>query len=234
MFTACVFPGPSRSLASRPLPESEWFLKPSPLISSNSPSRMSSSAIAFPSWRVTQAVLPFSETAMYSGSRSWATDAPGPKIRTLGSRSSAEKSSKPAMVTSESSRWRLWRGSSMIATEPSGSTVYSSFGSPSLATRSLRPSGVKTTLSGSAPTVTAPSSSPSVSKNATWPGSVFVSATTPTATRPRSTATLVGSTPYALRSIANSFVGSSGSEASSTSRVSSALFVTKSRSLRGS
>ena len=115
----------------------------------------STTARALFSWRVTQAVVP--SVVMNSGSRSWDTEAPGPKIRTPLARSSsirASKAPKPAVAT-VAEPTPPERSTTLI--DPSGSTVYSSSGSPSLATRTRSPSGVKVTMSGREPTSTDPS-----------------------------------------------------------------------------
>jgi hypothetical protein len=90
---------------------------------------------------------------MNSGSKSCAALALGPKMRTPLRRNDsslpfhAVKSAKRTVgcVTSRTS---------MIPTDPSGSSWYDGSGSPSFATRTVLPSGVKVTMSGSAPTET--------------------------------------------------------------------------------
>lgn len=88
---------------------------------------------------------------MYSGSRSSATLAPGPKLRTPAARSSAARSLKPR----KSAVRTLPFAASTMLTLPSGSASPASYpdGSPSLATRMSLPSGVKVSMSGNAPTV---------------------------------------------------------------------------------
>ncbi len=83
----------------------------------------------------------------------------------------------------------------MMLIEPSGSTSYASLGSPSLATSTYLPSGVKVTMSGSAPTCTTDRKFRWVSKNTTWPGACLLSFSTATATIPSRTATLLATAP---------------------------------------
>jgi len=80
-------------------------------------------AMALFSWQVTQAVFESWETAMNSGSRSWATVAPGPKIRTLGSSGDWLNGRKPAVRTFDWSRFFTPPLRSMMLTVPSGSMV---------------------------------------------------------------------------------------------------------------
>ena len=68
----------SRSLESSPAPATLWFLKPSPTSFVTRFSFRSMMPSALFSWSVTQAVFESCDTAMYSGSRSCATVAPGP------------------------------------------------------------------------------------------------------------------------------------------------------------
>ncbi len=185
-------PGPSSSLPSRPKFSAEWSFVPKPRMRTNVALAMSSSAIALFSCKVTHAVFESSDTVMYSGSRSCATLAFGPKIRMLESRDVPLKAVNRTVVTSACDSVVMTSGSRMMLTLPSGSfpAVTYVLGSPSLATSTARPSGVNVSMSGSAPTVTTASSSPLVLKNATLPLAVFGLASTATATTPFRTETL--------------------------------------------
>ena len=83
---------------------------------------MSTLARALFSCSTTQAVAPSASSAMYSGSRSWAVLAPGPKIRTPWSRSSP---SWPLKAVKSAVAATGFCGSLMSTTltEPSGSTL---------------------------------------------------------------------------------------------------------------
>ncbi len=89
--------------------------------------RMSTVATALASWSVTRAVRRSPETAMYSGSRSWATVAPGP-LRRMPCGSSrlrgapALNAAKPAVRTSGPRR-EARPLVEMTETDPSGSTA---------------------------------------------------------------------------------------------------------------
>ncbi len=136
------------------------------------------------------------------------------------------------------------RFTAITLTEPSGSTVTSSFGSPSLATSRVRPSGVKVNMSGRAPTRSAFTDRPEVSKRTTQPSSVRSAASTATATTfpwtatelaapPRSTTEpSAARTPAVSRS--KSFSGFSGSDTSRTSTTAAAALTTNRRWVRGS
>ena len=80
-------------------------------------------AMALFSCSVTHAVFESCETAMYSGSRSCATVAPGPKTRMDGSSVASLKAAKPMSVTSADVREATPPRRSMRLTLPSGSTV---------------------------------------------------------------------------------------------------------------
>ncbi len=123
MLMAGSFPGPSRSLPSRPAPGRLWSLSPRPTRRRNTPFGMSSSAIALFSWSVTHAVFESSEAAMYSGSKSCATLAPGPKRRMRGSSPPALKASKPAATTSVCVMALPPFDTSMMLTDPTGSVL---------------------------------------------------------------------------------------------------------------
>jgi hypothetical protein len=118
-------------------------------------------AIALASWSATYALFPTTE--MYSGSRLRETGLSvpcgvGPNTRTPAGSLPFSNAWKSAVDTSfcfEAMTFGLERRT--METEPSGSTVKSSDGSPSFAVNANRPSGVMTTLSGWAPTVTEPS-----------------------------------------------------------------------------
>ena len=86
-------------------------------------------------------------------------------------------------------------GAGLAVTEPSGSIVYSSLGSPSLATTQRLPSGVKLRLSGSRPEATDPTNLPAVVKKTTFPRACLSSAATETATRVPLVLTQVGDLP---------------------------------------
>ena len=91
-----------RSLPSRPkFVQPNGLSMPRPMMRTNVALSMSSSAIALFSCKVTHAVLESSDTAMYSGSRSCATLAFGPKMRMLGSSAVPLKAVKRAVVTSD-------------------------------------------------------------------------------------------------------------------------------------
>ncbi len=63
----------SLSDASKPFPARLWSLKPRPTSRTILFDSRSATAIALFSWQATHAVFESGETAMYSGSRSWAT-----------------------------------------------------------------------------------------------------------------------------------------------------------------
>ncbi len=73
------------------------------------------------SWSVTHAVFESCDTAMYSGSRSCATVASGPKMRIDGSSVAPLKAPKPAVVTSACVTLLAPLRMSMMLTLPSGS-----------------------------------------------------------------------------------------------------------------
>ena len=79
----------------------------------------SSTATAFASCSVTQAVRPLS--VMYSGSRSCAAVAPGPKTRTPRASSSAFENARKSAVRTDARATP--RPRSMMLTEPSGFTA---------------------------------------------------------------------------------------------------------------
>ena len=159
---------------------------------------MSSTAMALASCSITRAVLPSGATAMYSGSTSCATLAAVGKMRTPRFTSSARRSLnavKDAVATvAEATPAEM----SMTLTEPSGSVAP---GSPSFATSTFLPSGVKVSMSGSAPTVTLLRIVPSDDRNTTWPGSCTGLAGTAAAMMPPLTATLVASMATVLTSV---------------------------------
>ena len=107
-------------------------------------------------------------------------------------------------------------------------------GSPSFATRTARPSGVKVSMSGSAPTVTTASSSPSVLKNATLPLAVLGLASTATATTPFRTATLLTMAPYGSDRSHRPRLGFDGSAMLTISMVLWKALVMNRRRLEGS
>ena len=166
---------------------------------------ISTMAIALFSCSVTNALLPSGETAMYSGSTSSAIVASG-KILTPAARKSSSWPTKLEKLAITTFSWLKVSKSpetSIMPTEPSGSitvtvpsSATSTFASPSFATSTLLPSGVKVTISGSAPTVktfnaslisppaAAISTAASKSTSATTPGSVAVSASSATANKP--------------------------------------------------
>ena len=151
-----------------------------------------------------KASVPSGETAMYSGSKSSAAVRSG-KMRTPRPRRASScplKAVKSAVVTLALSTPPEM---SIILTEPSGSTL--SPGSPSLATNTLLPSGVKVTISGTTPTVTELRGLPSVSKKATVPGWVESSGSIAAARMPSLMAMLLIPSPKALISISETFVG---------------------------
>ncbi len=194
---------------------------------------MSTTANELASCRVTKAVDPSGETAMYSGSTSAAVSLPGNR-RTPLACSSASRPLNAVKVAVSTTGEATPDEISMMLTEPSGSMPSS--GSPSLATRTFWPSGVKVSMSGSAPTSTLFSKVPSVSKNSTWPGSVTGSAGTATATIPFFTATLVGArfSKGAGNDRENSLVGLAGSAMLTTSTVLSDPLVMNRRCVAGS
>ncbi len=131
--------------------------------------------------------------------------------------------------------------SSITVTDPSGlialvgSVVSTQRGSPSLATSRKRPSWVKVTESGKAPTgTTSISRRLRVSRMATTPGSVTGLAAMAIASRPLETATLWRSAPYLEISMVPASFRSSRSRASSTSTRTSAPLVTNMRRDKGS
>ncbi len=73
---------------------------------------------------VTHAVFESCEIAMYSGSRSSATVAPGPKIRMDGSSAAPLNAENPTSVTSASVSVAAPPLTSITLTLPSGSNVY--------------------------------------------------------------------------------------------------------------
>ena len=153
--------------------------------------------------------MPNPPVAMYSGSASWAKGVPGQAMR-----NSPKRGTPPrvAVLTLDSASSL---SISITVTVPSGSGVPLSSASPSLATRRCFPPAVKVSMSGSAPAGSVPRRSPSVSKKTTLPGSVFGSASTATATSPRSlTSTLFGPPPKGDRSTDSSSMGAVGSEKS--------------------
>ena len=99
-----MFMPESSSLGSSPSPAALWSLKPRPFISRTVALATSTIAKALFSWSVTNAVASSADNAMNSGSRSWATDAPGPNIRTLGSRTAPLNAVKSAVLTDELDR----------------------------------------------------------------------------------------------------------------------------------
>src|SRR5690606_9898919 len=181
--------------------------------------------------REAYAVVLSGSMATYSGSRLAETGKSvltvGPKTRTSGWRVSVPPCSqawKPAVRTASWAGAARVVGSVTTLTEPSGSMLKSSDGSPSLATTAMRPSGVKATLSGSAPTWTAPSHSSVVaSAKASHPGSVLVGASTATTTRPSArTSTELATVPSGSPAAAEvarllTFAGAVASVVSSTS-----------------
>ena len=142
---------------------------------------MSSVAIAFASCRVTIARIPSGDTAMYSGSRSLEAARPG-NTRTPAARSALScpsNAAKPAVITVGDANPPL---TSMMLTDPTGSgsagagagATTGAVISPSFATSTFVPSGVKISWSGTAPTITDPSNAPVAgAKNATVPGRVL-------------------------------------------------------------
>ena len=155
----------------------------------------SSSATALASCRVTTALVPSAETAMYSGSTSSETDWPA-KIRTPWARSASSwplKALKFAVCTvalaTPLARLMMETVPAAVPGPPSASRY-----SPSFATSTFLPSGVKVSMSGRAPTVTEPSTAlVAASRNRTRPSAVLVALGSATATIPPFTATLVTS-----------------------------------------
>ncbi len=154
----------SRSLASSPLPSWLWSFSPSGLISVTVAVAISMMAIALFSCSVANAVVPSGDTAIYSGSRSLATVSfvISGKSRTPSARSCSNcplKLVKSAVLTAvDVSISPNSPETSIMLIEPSGSTTLivspspSTTASPSFATNTFDPSGVKVTISGSAPT----------------------------------------------------------------------------------
>ena len=117
-------PLPPPSLASRPLPAREWSLRPSgrSAVTAGGPTSEISATALF-SWSVTKARVPSGDTAIDSGSKSWAAVAFGPKIRIPWARSAAScptYAPKPAVCTVADA---TPPERSITLTEPTGSTL---------------------------------------------------------------------------------------------------------------
>ena len=142
----------------------------------------SSTATAFASCSVTNAVLLSALTAKYSGSRSREGTPPGNNRTPLATSVAACASNavKSAVVTAGLANPPA---TSTILTPPivRSSTTFPAV-SPSFATSSLLPSGVNAMWSGFGPVTALPSSAPvAASKNTTYPTSVFGTEITPAA-----------------------------------------------------
>ncbi len=175
------------------------------------------------------------ETAIYSGSTSWATlDVPGFDVRIPYGSSPSFIKAKSTVRTSPSVRSSTPPASEMIETLPSGSLVKSPFGSPSLATRTYFPSGENLIMSGNAPTLTAEMKLPSVSKNTACPAACLSAFSTATATIPLWIATLLAPLPQVESSTVPILVSSDGFDISRISMTLSAPFTTKMRFETGS
>ena len=165
---------------------------------------------------------------MYSGSTSLAKSISG-KILTPRSRNSAScplNAVKSAVTTLACS---TPASRSIMLTDPSGLIVgSSSSGSPSLATKTLVPSGVKVTMSGNAPTVTLFNMLPSTSKKTTLPASCADSPSMAAAIVPSLIAMLLIPPPNSSISIAEVKVGLVGSLTSKISIVLEAALITNS------
>ena len=205
---AAVLPGPSRSLPSNGNPRK--LFRPSGTMPVNRAFAMSSTAIALFSCRVTKAVRPSGEIAMYSGSRSCATVTVSKPVSPAIRRTPAALSASRWLLNVEKDAVRTVADAapaarSMMLTEPSGLAtvaIAAAFAavacSASLATSTVRPSAEKVSMSGSAPTATLPTimegpTGASASRKNTVPGWVLSVAATATATSPFLTATLLTS-----------------------------------------
>ena len=195
---------------------------------------MSTTASALFSCSVTHAVLESAETATYSGSKSWAAVALGPKIRTELPRSRSLNTAKSAVATLSCVTFSTPPATSIIEIEPSGSTSYSALGSPSLAVNTLLPSGLKVIISGRAPTSTDAINSPSVLKKTARPLACLSSFSMAATSTPSYTSTLLAIAPYGVTSICDISVGAVGTLMSIMSMVASAALTLNARWVAGS
>ncbi len=167
----------SMSHESSLLSGSVWSFTPMSKTPVNSMAIRSSTARAFDSCSETYAVLLSFAAVMCSGSKLSGYVAVGSVFLTV---SSTGTPSNPTVI---GEAFLIPLLTSITVTEPSGSVVYRSSGSPSFATRRVLLSGVSTIIEGFGPAPITLSTFPFMSRNTTQPSSCGISAASDTATK---------------------------------------------------